>query len=232
MSRVILYCRVSSAEQATEGVSLDAQEARLRAYCDLYYLEPVAVIRDAGESAKSLKRPGIAQALGMLKAGKADGLVIAKLDRLTRSVADWQCLIDSYFGEKAGKLLFSVNDAIDTRSASGRLVLNVLMSVAAWEREACGERTSVALQHKISKGERCGKIRFGYSLGADGKTLIPSESEQSGITLMQSLRSQGSTYRSIAQQLDAKAIPTKEGGKWTHAAVRRILNRQLVKGAA
>ena len=69
----------------------------------------------------------------MLKTKQADGLLIAKLDRLTRSVSDWQILIDGYFGEKAGKSLFSVADSIDTRSSAGRLVLNVLLSVAQWD---------------------------------------------------------------------------------------------------
>ena len=69
----------------------------------------------------------------MLKRGEADGLAVVKLDRLTRSVADWQTLIDGWFGERAGKQLFSVGDSIDTRTAAGRLVLNVLMSVAAWD---------------------------------------------------------------------------------------------------
>ena len=104
----------------------------------------------------------------MIRSGKASGLVIAKLDRLSRSVVDWNTLIDGYFGEKAGKQIFSVADSIDTRTAAGRLVLNVLMSVAQWERETIGERTKDALQHKIRNGERCGKVRFGFRLADDG----------------------------------------------------------------
>ena len=103
---VIAYCRVSTAEQSDSGVSLDAQQAKMRAYADLYNLTIVETIIDA-ESAKSLRRDGLQRALNLLRTGKADGLLIVKLDRLTRSVADWQALIDAYFGERGGKQLFA-----------------------------------------------------------------------------------------------------------------------------
>jgi site-specific DNA recombinase len=126
-----------------------------------------------------------------------------------------------------GNQLFSVNDAIDTRTAAGRLVLNVLLSVAQWERETTGERTREALRHKIAIGQRCGKVRFGYDLATDGTTLIPNASEQATITLIIKLRSAGSTLREIATELTARSIPTKEGATvWTHTAVNRILGRQ------
>lgn len=225
--RVILYSRVSTAEQATDGISLEAQQAKMEAYAGLYDLEIVESVVDPGESGKTLNRPGLQRALELLRNGEADGLIITKLDRLTRSVSDWQILIDSYFNEKAGKQLFSVNDSIDTRTAAGRLVLNVLLSVAQWEREAIGERTKVALQHKISKGERCGKVRFGHDLERDGKTLVENAKEQDAIQLMRRLREQGCSYRGIADRLTARGIETKEAKpNWTHTAVRNIIMRQ------
>jgi len=154
---------VSTDEQADKGVSLAAQRAKVEAYCRLYDLELVTVIEDGGQSGKTLKRPGLQTALTMLRKEEAAGLVIAKLDRLTRSVIDGGTLIADYFGDKGSQLL-SVEDHIDTRSAAGRLVLNVLLSVSQWEREAIGERTKTALRHKIAKGQRCGKVRFGYDL--------------------------------------------------------------------
>ena len=170
--KVIGYIRVSTEEQASDGVSLATQREKLNAYASLYELELIEIIEDAGQSGKTLNRPGLQQALTMIRKGQAAGLLIAKLDRLSRSVVDWNELIDGYFGEKAGKQLFSVADSIDTRTAAGRLVLNVLMSVAQWERETIGERTKDALQHKIRKGERCGKVRFGYTLAEDGVGLV------------------------------------------------------------
>ncbi|HEX4149106.1 MAG TPA: recombinase family protein [Pirellulales bacterium] len=227
--RVVGYVRVSTEEQSRDGVSLPTQRAKLTGYAELYELELVRIIEDAGESAKSLKRPGLQELLGLLRKGEADGLVIAKLDRLTRSITDWQTLIDGYFGERSrfGKQLFSVGDSIDTRTAAGRLVLNVLLSVAQWEREAIGERTRDALQHKIRQGERCGKIRFGFDLTGDGKMLVPNEAEQEVIARMLALRGAGRTLREIADELTSLGIATKEGrGRWAHQAVARILNRE------
>ncbi len=88
-----------------------------------------------------MNRSGLQHALNLLKAGKADGLLIVKLDRLTRSIADWQNLIDAFFGERGGKQLLSVNDSIDTRTAAGRLVLNVLITVAHLQATAVHGKT-------------------------------------------------------------------------------------------
>jgi len=224
--RVIAYTRVSTSDQAESGVSLPAQLAKTAAYASLYDLEIVETIVDPAKSAKSLDRPGLQRALEMLKDGQADGLLIVKLDRLTRSVADWQILIDEYFGEKAGKTLFSVSDSIDTRTAAGRLVLNVLLSVAQWERETTAERTREALQHKIRCGERCGKIRYGFDLCEDGKFLHENVEEQQVIGTIRDLRAAGRSLQQIADELTARNIPTKEGNiKWLHTAVNRILRR-------
>src|SRR5207253_2981191 len=116
--------------------------------------------------------------LAMLRSGQADGLFIPKLDRLTRNIGDWQRLIDEFFGEKAGKQLFSVSDSIDTRTAAGRLVLNVLMSVAAWEREVIAERTKDAMQHKIRNAQRCSRTKYGFDITNNGKSLVPNDAEQ------------------------------------------------------
>jgi site-specific DNA recombinase len=227
--RVVVYCRVSTADQADNGVSLEAQQAKLRTYADLYELTVIDVITDAGESAKSLKREGLQRALMMLRKGEADGLLVAKLDRLTRSVADWQTLIDGYFGEKAGKQLFSLSDSIDTRTAAGRMVLNMLLVVSQWEREIIGERTRDALRHKIRKGQRVGRVLYGYDLADDGKTLVTNESEQGTIDLIKQLRANGRSLQQIATELSKRRIPTKAGlSTWVHTAVRRILNRQQV----
>lgn len=128
--QVIGYTRVSTEEQAREGVSLAAQEAKLRAYAELYELDLVEVVIDAGQSAKTLARPGLQAALAGLEGGRAQGLVVAKLDRLTRSVRDLGTLLETYFKSRFN--LLSVADQVDTRSAAGRFVLSLLTSVAEW----------------------------------------------------------------------------------------------------
>ncbi len=159
-TRVVGYVRVSTEHQADGGVSLDAQRAKLAAYAVAMDLDLVCIIEDAGVSAKTLARPGIARALAMLDAGGADALLVAKLDRLTRSVRDLGDLVDRFFASRFA--LLSVADSIDTRSAAGRLVLNVLASVSQWEREACGERTRDALAQLKSEGVKLGGAALGW----------------------------------------------------------------------
>ena len=132
--KAIGYIRVSTEKQADHGVSLEAQEAKIRAMAVVQGADLAEAIVDAGESAKSLKRPGMERLLAMVDAGAVDVVIIAKLDRLTRSVADLAELLKRF--ERRGVSLVSVADSFDTRSAAGRLVLNIMVSVSQWEREA------------------------------------------------------------------------------------------------
>jgi site-specific DNA recombinase len=222
------YARVSMETQATEGTSMDNQPEKIRMFCQLHNLELLRIVTDPGESAKSLDRPGIQDVLGDLRRGRVDGLVVYKLDRLTRSLGDWDYLIRTFFDERGGRQLFSVSESIDTRSASGRMVLNMIMTVAAWEREVIGERTSDALQGKIRRGERCGRVRYGYALASDGVHLVPVPHEQETIQRMREWRVQGYTYQRMVDMLAELGIETKEGGRlWLPATVHRILARPI-----
>lgn len=220
--KAIGYVRVSTQEQASEGYSLAAQEAKIRQYADLYGLDLVGVIADAGVSAKSIDRPGLAEALRRLESGEAEALVILKLDRLTRSVADWNTLIDRYFGKAVA--LMSVSDQIDTRTAGGRLVLNVLVSVAQWEREAIGERTAAALAHKKAQGEAIGRPGYGFEI-RDGR-LAEVEGEASVVARVAALRAEGLTLQQIADTLNGEGIATKRGGRWAPQTVANLLKRE------
>ena len=126
------YLRVPTDKQVDTGASIEAQRSRIRQYCELYGFTLTRVVEDAGESASTLGRPGLAGALRALEAGEADALVVDKLDRLTRSVRDLDLLINGLFQRFT---LVSVAEQIDTSSPSGRLVLNVLASVSQWERK-------------------------------------------------------------------------------------------------
>ena len=221
--KAIGYIRVSTTEQANEGYSLAAQERKLRAYADLYGIDLVDVIADAGASAKALDRPGLTEALARIEAGEAEGILVAKLDRLTRSVRDLGNLIDRYFGEKAGARLMAVDDQIDTKSAGGRLVLNVLASVSQWEREVIGERTAAALAEKKAIGEAVSRPGFGERI-QDGR-LVADEAEAAVVARVADLRTEGRTLQAIADTLIAEGIPTKRGGSWAPATVAGILKR-------
>jgi len=137
-TRVIGYVRVSTDDQAREGVSLDVQETRIRAYCEAKGWQLVSVVRDEGKSAKDLKRPGLQQILAALpKRGRCfDVLVVVKLDRLTCSVRDLGNLTDAFKRARVG--FTSIQESVDTASASGELFFNLVASVSQWERRAIG----------------------------------------------------------------------------------------------
>jgi DNA invertase Pin-like site-specific DNA recombinase len=222
-TRAVAYLRVSTEKQADKGVSLEAQEAKVRAYAQLYELELVEVVVDASASAKTLDRPGLQKALEMLKAVQAEAFLVAKLDRLTRSVVHLGQLVEDYFAEGKWALL-SVGEQIDTRSAAGRLVLNVLASVSQWEREAIGERTSAAMQHKASMGEYTGgDLPYGYRLAPDGERLVENLEEQSVLAVARQLREAGLSLRALARELNAQGFRSRKGKPFAHVQIARML---------
>lgn len=222
-TKAVGYIRVSTDKQAEHGVSLEAQQAKLEAYAALYDLALVEVIVDAGVSAKTLDRPGLQRALHLLRIGQANALLVAKLDRLTRSVKDLGELVEDYFSSDVITLL-SVADSIDTRTAAGRLVLNVLGSVAQWERETIGERTSEALAHKHSKGEKTGgDVPYGYRLVSDGKTLMPDEAEQVLLAAIREARVRGLSQRAVVADLTRQGFTTRKGTALSLMQVQRIM---------
>jgi site-specific DNA recombinase len=221
-TKAIGYIRVSTDKQVDHGISLEAQKAKLEAYAALYDIDLVEVIVDAGVSAKTLERPGLQQALGMMKKGTANALLICKLDRLSRSVKDFATLIEKYFASDKFTLL-SVTDSIDTRSAAGRLVLHVLMSVAEWERATISERTTEALAHKKACGERTGGIPYGFTVAADGKTLVPDAAEQDVIVAIRSYRQEGLSLRRICAIVHRQGIRTRKGTAFSVTQICRIL---------
>jgi site-specific DNA recombinase len=188
--------------------------------------ELVDIIVDGGESAKSLQRPGIERLLTLVDAKKIQAVVIAKLDRLTRSVKDLCELLERF--ERRGVTLISVAESLDTGSAAGRLVLNIMTAVSQWEREAIGERTRDAMNHKRSNGERVGNIRFGYRLSVDGKHVEPDPAEQVVLREIRQLRQSGHSMRRIAVALNHRALRTRRGSPWRLEHVARILKRGAV----
>jgi len=218
--RVVGYIRVSTTKQADKGVSLEAQEAKLRAYCDLYEHSLVAVVVDS-QSAKDLHRPSLQSALGSLQSGRADGMLVIKLDRLTRSVRDLGELLEEYFC--AGKhTLMSVGESLDTASAAGRLVINILASVAQWEREVISERTSAALQHLKAQGRYTGgQVRYGFRLGDNGR-LEADDTEQEVLALVKALRGQELSDHVTAARLNALGYRNRAGGVFHAAQVARM----------
>ena len=224
--KAIAYTRVSTQEQALQGVSLEAQEARLRAYCSLAGLELVEIVREEGVSGgKPLAaRPGGARLLEALESGEAVHVVALKLDRLFRDAVD--AMGKSKEWDAAGVSLHLVDmggQAINTGSAMGRFFLTMMAGFAELERNLISERTSAALQHKIAQGEHVGAPPMGFDM-VEG-ALVENQEELATVKRIKELRAEGYTLRRVAAILTEEGYPTKRGGSWGPATVSNILKR-------
>src|SRR5579859_2099171 len=219
------YTRVSTEKQSKKGISLDAQAEKIRAMAVVHGAHLIEVVQDGGESAKTLNRPGLQRVMKLVDQRQVQAVIVAKLDRLTRIVKDLCELLELF--ERRGVALISVAESLDTGSAGGRLVINIMAAVSQWEREAIGERTRDALQHKRSQEERVGNIAFGYHLSADGKHVEPDAGEQAVLAEIRRLRNAGTSLRRIAAALNGRALTTRRGTAWRLEHVARICSRGL-----
>lgn len=209
---MLAYVRVSTDEQKTSGAGLDAQRKAILDECERRGWQVVEVIEDAGYSAKDLRRPGVRTALDLLRAGDADALVVAKLDRLSRSMLDFAGIMAA--AQKQGWGLIALDCAVDTTTPAGEAMAHVLASFAQFERRLISQRTKDALAIKKAQGVRLGRPR---SLSVEVVGRISAERER-GITLS-----------AIAAGLTKDGVATAQGGKrWypsTVAAVLRSIER-------
>jgi len=219
--RAVGYVRVSTDKQAERGVSLEAQAEKVRAMALVQGAELVDLIVDGGESAKSLERPGMTRLLALVDSRAVDAVIVAKLDRLTRSVKDLAELLERL--QRRGVALVSVAESLDTASAAGRLVLNIMTAVSQWEREAIGERTRDALHHKWSNGERVGTVPYGWRLAADGLHLEADPGEAGTLSHIRGLKAAGLTTRQIAGELNGQGFTTRRGTAWRFQYVAEAL---------
>lgn len=218
--RVICYCRVSTDKQ---DISVEVQKEKLTAYCALFDFEIVAIYSDEGFSAKSMNRPALKNALKLLEKNEADGIVIAKLDRLTRSLKDLATLLENFFASKYS--LISINEQIDTSTASGRLVLNLLTSTAQFEREVLVERTKSAIQHLKSQNRRYTNIApYGYSFSKSGK-MVPNPQEQEVISVAKTLKVSGLSFHAVAKTLVEKGYRNRKNNVFTTKTVISMLKQ-------
>jgi DNA invertase Pin-like site-specific DNA recombinase len=207
--RVIAYIRCSTEEQADSRLGLDAQRAAILAEAHRrgWDQTDVAFVEDAGYSGKDLKRPGIEAALSSLGLHEADALVVAKLDRLSRSLVDFAGLMDRARRERWA--LIALDLAVDTSTPSGEAMAAMLATFAQFERRLIGERTKAALAAKRAKGVRLGRPR---AISDAIATRIVDE------------RASGLTLRAIVDGLNAEGVPTALGGRaWYVSTIQSVL---------
>jgi DNA invertase Pin-like site-specific DNA recombinase len=209
--RLIGYLRVSTDEQADSGAGLAAQKHALERAFEYEGWQLVEIVTDAGESGKDLNRAGLHRALTLIAAGQADGMVVAKLDRLTRSVVDFGDLLEWF--DIAGATFVALDLRLDTSTPTGAMVAHVLVVVAEWERRTIGQRTKDAMAAKRAAGE------------ATGRPSLHDRPEL--VALVQQLQAGGMRPSDIATELERRGIPTVRGGtRWRPSALQAVLGYQ------
>lgn len=224
MREAIAYIRVSTNRQVSDGASLQAQRAKIEAYCLANELILVRVYADEGISAASLQnRPGAQEAIAEA-ARRHCPLVIYSLSRLVRSVTDAVEVGNRL--QKARADIISLSENIDSSTVSGRFVYRLLGLLGELERDLVSERTRAVMSNMRLAGRRVGAVPFGYRLAEDNETLLPDTTEQHVIELMHTLREGGASYATIARTLEERGIKTKSGrSSWLAKVVNAILTR-------
>lgn len=221
--KTVGYVRVSTEEQAREGVSLAAQEERLRAFAVATGRVLSEVIVDDGASAKDLRRDGAQRILTGVREDQIGVVIVLKLDRLTRSIGDLADVLKLF--AKHDTALISVSETFDTSTAVGRMMLHLLGVFAQWERETIGERTAFALSHKRRNGQAYSRTPFGYD--RKGDTLIPNPAQQRALAMVKRMAAEGATLQQIANELTAKGIAPARGRHWYTSSIYSMLNSKI-----
>jgi site-specific DNA recombinase len=221
MKQAIGYIRVSTEKQANEGVSLEAQEARIAAWCTAHDYELVQVFVDAGISGKKMdNRPELLKARAAVKKGMA--LISYSLSRLARSTKDL-ILISEEVAKKNGDLV-SLSEQIDTTTAAGKMMFQMLAVLSEFERNLTAERTKGSLQHKKATNQKyTNQTPYGFE-AIEGR-LVQVQKEAEIVAEIQASRTGGSTLQFIADDLNGRGIPTKTGKRWQPATIHLLLKR-------
>jgi DNA invertase Pin-like site-specific DNA recombinase len=206
--RALGYVRVSTDEQAGSGAGLIAQRAAIEAEAARRDWELLDIVEDAGFSGRDLRRPGIRTVLELLRSGRAAALIVAKVDRLSRSMVDFTGLMDH--SAREGWALVAIDLAVDTSTPSGEAMANVMATFSQFERRLIGQRTKEALAVRRAQGVRLGR---------------PRVLSDALVERMRRERAAGATFQAIADGLNCDGIPTAHGGRRWHAATVRDVIR-------
>ena len=220
-----IYIRVSTEDQAREGFSLPEQEKRLRAMCEYKNYEIYKVYKDAGISAKTgNKWPAFEELKEDIKNKKCNTIVVLKLDRLTRSVYDWENIMK--FLEENNAYLDCANDDINTTNANGRMVARLLTTVSQNEIERTSERTKIGLAGAIKVGNIPNKAPFGYK--HINKKLVIDPLTKDEVIRIFNLYYEGNSYQTISNIYNEEKVFGKTN--WCDSTILRILENEIYKG--
>jgi site-specific DNA recombinase len=225
--KVAAYIRVSTQMQVEDGYSLSAQRERLKAFAFSQNWEIVQFYVDEGLSAKDMERPELQRMLKGVREGIFDVVLVYKLDRLTRSVIDLDKLLTEF--SKHDVMFKSSTEVYDTTTATGRLFIRLVASMAQWERENLGERVRFGMQEKAREGKWTVSTP---PLGYDSKEseLIVNPSEAAIVKEIFSLYLSGMGMHKIARNLNERGLYTKKRKPWAQSTIQYILTNPIYHG--
>lgn len=225
---IAIYCRVSTDEQAREGVSLDEQKDRLLAYCRaMGWKEKSLLFIDDGYSAKSTDRPRLNQLIKQVQDGQISKIMVTKLDRMSRRLLDLLTLIDLF--QEYNVSFISTSESFDTDTPSGRLTLQVLGAVAEFERERIRERVFENMYHAAKNGKWLTQSPYGYRL--EDKNLVIDEQQASIVRKVFDIYlNQGLGFFAITKKLNEDGVPSPQNKEWSIRSIKLMLSNPVYKG--
>lgn len=225
VQKVAVYTRVSTEDQAKEGFSLDAQIERLRSYCEARGWEIFREYVDEGYSGRKVNRPAYQQMIEEIE--NWDALLVLKMDRIHRNSRNFMEMMDTL--RKHDKEFVSMTESLDTSTAMGRFVMDIIQRIAQLESEQIGERVYMGMQQKASMGGILGfNAPFGYRFENEKLEIVEKEAR-----IVRQIFNQyrdGHTLREIVRFLNSNGIRTKKNNRWSIWAVRRILKNPIYAG--
>ena len=224
--RVAIYTRVSTEDQAKEGFSLDAQLDKLRSYCKARDWVIGGEYIDDGHSGRTIKRPAYIKMMDEMD--KWDALLVIKMDRIHRNSKNFMLMMEHL--KKEEKEFVSMTESLDTSTAMGRFVMDIIQRIAQLESEQIGERVYVGMEQKArTNGGVLGfNIPYGYDY-VDGKLLV-NEDEAKQVKNIFQMYLNGLSMKKIADIFNSKSIPTKQNKIWGSQTVSMILKNPLYCG--
>jgi site-specific DNA recombinase len=210
-----------------QGFSLDAQVERIKAYALSQDYTVLAMLRDDGFSAKDLNRPGIRRLLADVRAGGVDVVLVYKLDRLSRRLRDLTEILDLV--AEHGARFESVTEPFETKSAPGRLMLNVLGGFAQFEREVNGERVLLAMERRFRQGKWMVQPPYGYRM-MDGLLVVEPTEATLVRRIFQRYLGDGFGAKELARELNSEGRRTRRGCPWRAGGVHRVLTNRAYLG--
>jgi len=227
--QIVSYQRVSSLTQANEGISLEAQGAKIEAWAETKGYSVAASFTDAGISGKKMSnRPSLLKAMETACKLKCP-LVVYSISRASRSISDCLKIVEKL--QASGADLISLSENLDTTTANSKFMAHIYFSIAEQERSVISERTKMALRHMQAQGKRTGRVPYGMDC-KDGVNLTPNKTEQAVIAEMLEMTDKGLSLREIAKALTERGIKAKSGVDWHPESVRLVVKRNRLKEAA